>query len=223
MLIRTIAAATHGRCLLEVPAGAEPHPLIVGFHGYAENAGIHLDNLRRIPGAAEWTLAAVQGLHRFYDRKNERVLASWMTREDRELAIGDNIDYVRRTVEALRREHAGGPPLVYAGFSQGVAMAYRAAAFAGHPCDGLLLLAGDLPPDLDDRAVEGLPPVLLGCGRADTWYTDARLGSDLSRLRAGGVTVDTVVFDGGHEWHAAFVDAAGAFLRRVRDRRPSAS
>jgi len=43
----------------------------------------------------------VQGLHRFYRSRSEIVVASWMTKQDRELAIGDNIDYVRRAVESF--------------------------------------------------------------------------------------------------------------------------
>ena len=47
-----------------------------------------------------------------------------MTRQDREAAIADNIDYVDRVVAATR---TAAEPLVFAGFSQGVAMAFRAA------------------------------------------------------------------------------------------------
>ena len=216
MQSRTIAVATHGRYLLEVPPGSEPHPLLVGFHGYAENADIHLEQLLRIPGADAWVVVAVQGLHRFYDRKSERVLAGWMTRQDRELAIADNVQYVRRIVDALRGEGIGRGPLVYAGFSQGVAMAYRAAAFAGHACAGLVVLGGDVPPDLDDRAIAGLPPVLLGRGRDDAWYTGAKAEADLARLQAHGAAVTSVVFDGGHEWGAPFVEASGRFLAQIR-------
>ena len=57
----------------------EPWPLLVGFHGYAETAGDHMDALRAIPGTGEWLLVSIQALHPFYARK-ERVVASWMTR-----------------------------------------------------------------------------------------------------------------------------------------------
>lgn len=216
MLIRTIPATVHGRYLVELPPGPGPHPVLVGFHGYGQNAEIHLEQLRAIPGAAGWLLAAVQALHPFYDRTNTRVLASWMTRLDRELAIADNVRYVAQAVEAIRREHAAGPPLVYAGFSQGVAMAYRAAAAAGHASQGVIVLGGDVPPELADTALESFPPVLLGRGRRDEWYTDEKHRADLALLRSRGVKVETVLFDGGHEWGPAFQEAAGAFLSRLR-------
>src|SRR5437879_1824228 len=91
--LQTIEARTHGRFLVRVPRIASPWPLLVGFHGYAEAAADHMDALQTIPGTDEWLLVSVQALHPFYTR-NERVVASWMTRDDRELAIADNIDYV---------------------------------------------------------------------------------------------------------------------------------
>ena len=69
----------------------------------------------------------MQGLHRFYARGQGKVVASWMTREDREQAIADNLGYVNRVV--MRRCPGAGDEatVVFLGFSQGVAMAYRAA------------------------------------------------------------------------------------------------
>src|SRR5690349_6954406 len=125
--VLNIEARTHGRILIRVPEVRGPWPLLVGFHGYGEAAGDHMDALRSIPGTDDWLLVAVQALHPFYTRK-ERVVASWMTREDRTLAIGDNIDYVGRVLETVRREHPTTATLVFSGFSQGGAMAYGAAA-----------------------------------------------------------------------------------------------
>jgi hypothetical protein len=59
--------------------------------------------LHRIPDVSHWLLVAVQALHPFYT-KSERVVASWMTREDRELAIADNLAYVAAVVETVQRE-----------------------------------------------------------------------------------------------------------------------
>ena len=73
---------------------------------------------------------------------------------------------------------------MYAGFSQGVAMAYRAAARAGHPGDGVLAIGGDLPPDVADDPTAHLPPVLVARGLGDEWFTEAKLQRDLEALRA---------------------------------------
>ena len=40
--------------------------VLVGFHGYTENADIQMERLAALPGSERWTLVSVQGLHRFY-------------------------------------------------------------------------------------------------------------------------------------------------------------
>src|SRR5688572_27516505 len=88
--LRHVEARTHGRYLVRPPSAAGPWPLLVGFHGYAESADAHLDAVARIPGIERWLTVAVQALHPFYTR-DQRVVANWMTRQDREFAIADNI------------------------------------------------------------------------------------------------------------------------------------
>src|SRR5687768_8889487 len=163
MEVRTIEAVVHGRVLYEHRSDRR---LLVGFHGYAENAERHILELQKIPGIDSWSVAAIQALHPFYPRRGggDDIVASWMTRLDRELAIAENVEYVRRALAAIWRGTSGETTLVFAGFSQGVAMAYRAGAFAV-PANGLIALAGDVPPDVMAAEVK-LPPVLVGRGIA---------------------------------------------------------
>lgn len=211
---RQIATLVHGRYLVEAPAGAERCPLLVGFHGYGETAERHLDELRKIPGASRWVLCAVQGLHPFYNRTGE-VIASWMTRLDREQAILDNIQYVARVVGEVRRDFPVSEHLAYLGFSQGAAMAYRAAASCGHSCQGVVVLGGDVPPELGKRDLGHYPPVLLGRGASEEWYDAAKMEHDVELLRGKGVDIRPLVFPGGHEWTNEFRAAAGQFLQEV--------
>lgn len=212
----TIETSTHGRYLVQTPRAPGPHPLLVGFHGYGENAAIHLEALHRTVGDRPWMLVSVQALSRFYTRGDRDVVAAWMTREDREAVIADNIHYVRRVVDAVRAAYATHGPLVYAGFSQGVAMAYRAAAFAA-PADGLIVLAGDVPPDVAPAA-HTLPSTFIGRGLTDEWYTEAKAAADLQTLQAAHVPVETCEFDAGHVWDEVFAAAAGRFLARLTER-----
>ena len=211
---RQVAATVHGRYLLEAPAEAEGAPLLVGFHGYGENAERHLEELRRIPGASRCVLCAVQALHPFYNRTGE-VIACWMTRLDREQAILDNVRYVASVVASVRQELPVSERLVYLGFSQGAAMAYRAAAGTGHPCHGLIVLGGDVPPELEEQDLSRFPPVLLGRGSSEEWYDAAKMEHDVELLRGKSVDVRPVIFQGGHEWTDEFRATAGEFLREV--------
>jgi predicted esterase len=207
MDIRTIETTTHGRYLVEGPPGAS---MLVGFHGYMENALITLDVLRKISGDNEWLRVSIQGLHRFYNRAHDTVIANWMTSEDRELAIADNIGYVNAVLDAVCAEYNAPRPAVFMGFSQGVAMAYRAAAFAG-PSRGLLVLAGDMPPDVAPVA-QSLPPILLGRGKKDDWYTTAKAEKDVAILKGAGASFEEFVFEAGHEWDPSFIARAREFL-----------
>lgn len=210
-----VVTPTHGRYLVDPPAGAGPWPVLIGCHGYGERAGAMLALLARLDPGHAWLRVSVQGLHRFYTRAADRVVASWMTREDRELAIADNIAYALAVRAAVARDYAVAPPQVLVGFSQGVAQAYRSAVAYGASCCGIVALGGDLPPDVSPAAA-GLPPTLIGRGRSDTFYTGEMFAADTARLRAAGVDVTAHEFDGGHEWGDAFVAAAAAWLIRRR-------
>ena len=207
---RLLSTPTTGRYLVEPVPGA---PLLVGFHGYGQRAEDLLADLGRIPGAEGWTRVAVQALHRFYNSRTREVVGSWMTSLDRDRAIADNAEYVRRVLAELR-----GPGeadrLVLAGFSQGAPMAWRAAAHCG-PCHGLIVLGGDLPRDVAETRPLALPPVLIGRGEQDAYYPEAQLEKDLSALEALGCAAEVVRFEGGHEWSAGFLQAAGGFLARA--------
>lgn len=208
---QTIAVRTHGRYLLDTRADATA--TLVGFHGYQENAALQMDVLRRIAGDRAINLVSIQALNRFYTRANA-VVAGWMTKEDRDLAIADNIAYVAAVLTEVAAGVGIARPLVYVGFSQGVAMAYRAAAFVQPPCEGVIALAGDVPPDVTPVA-SGLPRTLLGRGTTDAWYTADKAAADLAVLHGAGVTVIEHVFDDGHVWDESFIARAGVFLDEV--------
>ena len=213
---RSIVASTHGRYLVAPSSVAGPAPLLVGFHGYAESANTQLERLRSIHGAEGWLLASVQGLHLFYRGRTREVVASWMTRQDRELAVADNIVYVAGVMDAIVREWAVAPSLVFAGFSQGVAMAFRAAAASARRVSGVIALGSDVPPELDASTLGHIPAALVGRGVKDEWYSAETFSRDVQRLREANVDVLPFEFDGGHEWSAAFNHAAGTFLGRCR-------
>ena len=213
-----LATITHGRYLVDTADGVDRAdggdgaPLLVGFHGYGENAEAHLAKLRQIPGAGGWLLCAAGALHPFYNTKTGEVIDSWMTSRGRDQAIDDNVAYVARVVSDVRRRYSPSGPLVWAGFSQGVAMAYRAAARCGFRSAGLIALAGDVPPDVD---ATDLPPILLGRGTEDPWYTEDKMAKDLETLERAGAGIETCVFDGGHDWTPEFWRRAGEFLERA--------
>jgi predicted esterase len=215
-----IATPTHGRVIVRQPE-TSPVGLLVGFHGYAETAEIHMSRLEAIPGTDAWTLLSVQALHRFYRGRSEDVVASWMTRQDRDSAIADNIKYVDAAIEGVRPGDST-TPIVHTGFSQGVAMAFRAAVLGRWPCAGVVAVGGDVPPelitdgaDVARRSVR-FPSVLLLRGSRDEWYTKARFDADVASLQSRSKDVRAIAFEGEHEWTEAASGAAGALLSSLQ-------
>jgi predicted esterase len=144
-----------------------------------------------------------------------------MTRQDREPAIADNIAYVDRAIEQILPAPASRTRLVFAGFSQGVAMAYRAALRGRHRSAGVIALAGDIPPELRTDATSTWPRVLIGVGDKETWYTLDKQRADIAFLESRRVLHEVVRFRGGHEWTDEFREAAGQWLRTLQDSQDS--
>ncbi len=211
--VHTIAVTTHGRYLVRPPAAGPARIAVVGFHGYGQRAQHLLDELEALPGSAAWLLVSVQGLHRFYERATQQVVAHWMTSEDRELAIADNIAYVDAVVAAVAAAHPF-ERLVFVGFSQGTAMASRAAAHAGERCHGLVLLGGDVAPDVLASGAR-LPRTIIGRGMTDEYFSATRFAEDSEALEERGVLAAAIEFNGGHEFSPMFRAAAGALIQAL--------
>jgi predicted esterase len=210
---RTLATAVHGRYLTIPAVASGPAPILVGFHGYGEEAETQLERLRAIPGSDRWLLVSIQALHRFYERRTNRVVASWMTSQDRENAIADNIAFVEACLAAVAAEWPVAPHAVFAGFSQGVGMAFRAAANSIAAVASVIAVGGDIPPELTPGSLQRLKRVLIARGTSDTWYTQEKFSDDDRRLQEAAVQVRAQKVDAGHEWSSEVVAAASDFLR----------
>jgi predicted esterase len=206
-----IPVTAHGRLLIDDGERGSPLRILAGCHGYAQSADEMMELLRGVPADASWTRVSIQALHRFYRGRSQTTVASWMTRQDRDRQIGDNVAYVDEAIAVT----AGARPierLVFCGFSQGVAMAFRAGLLGARKADAILALGGDVPPELlADTGIE-FPRVLLARGSRDAWYAAEKMRADQSALQARGVQVESIVFDGAHEWHADFAARAAAML-----------
>ena len=129
--------------------------------------------------------------------------------------VADNLAYVAAALDLVPRGTT--MPIVYAGFSQGVAMAFRTATRGGRPAGGVIAVGGDVPPELLTDASLVWPPVLLARGRTEEWYTAAKHDADAAALRARGWTRASSTGP-AHRLDAAVAAAAAACaLARFRD------
>ena len=120
----------------------------VVLHGFGQLARFFLN---KFEGLEEGLLiAAPEGLSRFYlDEQHQRVGATWMTREDREHEIGDQLSYLDALAASLLDGCPRATGLGVLGFSQGVATACRWTALGKANAQHLVLWGGSMPPDLD--------------------------------------------------------------------------
>lgn len=212
----SIATTTHGRVL--VRDTVDPAAIVVGFHGYMESADLQMERLATLPGSERWTLVSVQGLHRFYKGRSEAVIAGWMTRQDREDMIADNIEYADRVCEAAAPE---GIPVFTVGFSQGVAVAFRSGVRGRRRASGIIAVGGDVPPELIADASVEFPAVLLARGETDEWYTTEKITADVTALGARGIHPLVYLYPGGHDWTEDVADTAARFIQKLSDRQLS--
>ena len=171
------------------------------LHGYGQLAERFLhhfaaldDGTRRIVGP--------EGLSRFYlgTGRDDKIGASWMTRDDR---LAEIADYVRYLDAVYAMVGAGiARRVTVLGFSQGTATAARWLTQGAAQAHRLILWGGEVPPDLDLAAARERwsgTELTLVAGRTDQFITPKVLARDESRLREHGIAYRVERFEGGHE------------------------
>jgi len=177
-------------------------------HGYGQPAREFLEAFEVI-AAPTRRFVAPEALSRFYldptpapGPTPARVGASWMTREDRDNEIADQIDYLDAVAaEILRGRDRTALRLRALGFSQGVATVARWMA-AGHvPLDDAIFWAGSLPPELDLDAMRprvASTRLTLVVGTRDKFASWTKADAEVARFAAHGIALTIRSFDGGH-------------------------
>ena len=183
------------------PAAATAREVWIVLHGYGQLAARFLRAFAPLDDGAR-CIVAPEGLSRFYAEtgRNDKIGASWMTREDRLAEIDDYIRYL----DALYAEVMGSAlvPVTVLGFSQGTATAARWLAQGNVKAGRLILWGGEVPPDLDLAAARQRwekTDVTLVVGSEDQYITPKVLSRDEQRLREHGISFRVERFEGGHE------------------------
>jgi predicted esterase len=184
------------------PAAATAREVWILLHGYGQLAARFLRAFAPLDDGAR-CLVAPEGLSRFYAEtgRNDKIGASWMTREDRLGEIDDYVRYLDALYDEVMRG-AGAVPVTVLGFSQGTATAARWLAQGNVKAGRLILWGGEVPPDLDLAAARQRwekTDVTLVVGSEDPYITPKVLSRDEQRLREHGVSFRVERFDGGHE------------------------
>jgi len=165
-------------------------------------------------------IVAPEALSRFYlDRsalpndQPPRVGATWMTREDRDHEIADQVAYLDALHDLVRPAAPAAVRLRVLGFSQGVATVARWLALGRARADELILWAGAFPPDVELTGFArrlGPASVVLVAGARDELASWTAADSQLQRFTDAGVSARLVAFEGGHRLDDATLDQLAA-------------
>ncbi len=207
---------------LSVPRTARYHTLgdarkakalWIVLHGYGHLARYFLRKFE--PLANGLFIVAPEGLSRFYlDEALNRVGATWMTREDRENEIADQITYLDQLIAHCSPMLPEASPVVVLGFSQGVATASRWAVAGTTRPERLILWGGTLPPEIEAASLSAR---LANCsvdivlGTQDTIVPLAIGAEAAARFREAGVPCVVHQHPGGHDLDPVLL---GQFLAR---------
>lgn len=182
------------------------------LHGYGQLAQYFIRKFTILENE-NIVVVAPEGLSKFYledvnarmQSGNNRVGASWMTKENRQMDIDNYIRYLD-AVHAHIVKNASTVPVTLLGFSQGAATVSRWATVGQCNFNRLILWAGVFPPDMEleqgshilqkkeTHLVYGTHDPFLN----DTRFTEMNVISDKLGIRPIITT-----FPGGHDIDAA--------------------
>jgi len=119
-------------------------------HGYGQLAEYFIKKFQVLDNG-KTVVVAPEGLSRFYlEGFSGRVGATWMTKEDRENDIKDNINYLNKLYTTTTKDIKSSVKITLLGFSQGGPTICRWFAESKIKFDRLILWAGIFPPDMNN-------------------------------------------------------------------------
>ena len=182
------------------------------IHGYGQLAEFFIRKFKSLEAKGIYVIAP-EGLSRFYledvtkrsQGGSQRVGATWMTRENRQMDIHNYLTYLTEVYTSVMKL-SNSIPVTILGFSQGAATATRWAVSNRIRFDRLVLWAGMLPEDMDFQLGRELltdKKIIHVYGTQDVFITDERF-QQMKLLAEKLTTVPRMVrFEGGHEIHEA--------------------
>lgn len=169
--------------------------LLIVLHGYGQLAEFFIRKFNDLP--QKYLVVAPEGMHRFYlNGTSGRVGASWMTKEDRESDITDNLNWLTQLFTELTKQKTFEKTILL-GFSQGGATAARWFYSQKVPFDQLILWASVFPPDLEKPQNTENTENYFIVGTKDEYLSDEQQNQEISFYRNLGFS--TQKFEGKHD------------------------
>ena len=178
------------------------------IHGYGQLAQYFIQKFRHVPD--DICVIAPEGLSRFYledvnsrmQSGNNRVGATWMTRENRLMDIANYLSYLNELYHTEIKTKSVAVTLL--GFSQGAATVSRWALDAKINFERLILWTGVFPNDMNFEAGKKVlkdKATYFVYGNADPFLNDSRFTEMKNLSENLSISPKLIEFEGGHEIH----------------------
>ena len=202
MIVQKITVPKTARYFLSAEPGAQFREVVFVCHGYAQLADEFLESFSGVANDQR-LIVSPEGLHRFYQRGGyDKVVASWMTKEDRLDDIADYIQWLDQCAADVLLRCAPDVKITVLGFSQGAATVSRWAGLGMTRIDHLILWCGFFPPDLPAECKVKCGSLTVVTATDDKYIDAATEEKNLASIKALFTTYKHVRFTGGHEVHA---------------------
>ncbi len=171
------------------------------FHGQGQLAHFFIKKFSALQ-EQEITIIAPEGLHQYYLHDfSGRVGASWMTTENRLVAIQNYINFLNSVYNKVRGEVSKSAKISLLGFSQGTATVSRWVEQSNFEFEKLILWGGALPPDLNSELIFNRMKgkiLLQVIGNKDPYIRADKI-TEIKKLVADYKLIsEHKIYDGGH-------------------------
>ncbi len=174
-------------------------------HGYAQLANYFIKNFEILNNGKN-LIVAPEGLHRFYWKGfSDNVVASWMTKEDRNEDIKDYINYLNMVYEEVLQLFKNRKVKINVlGFSQGTATVCRWVVNKKSGINNLILWAGAFPNDMNfemDQELFTKIKTYIVIGDTDDFINEQQVKEHEQLLLNNKLSFELIRFKGKHEIH----------------------
>ncbi|MEN9301584.1 MAG: hypothetical protein RL264_13 [Bacteroidota bacterium] len=169
--------------------------LLIALHGYGQLVPYFIKKFDAVDEAV--FVVVPEGPHRFYlNGTSGRVGASWMTKEDRESDIYDNLNWLQKMYKQLSKNNTF-EKIVLLGFSQGGATAARWYSKHSNQFDHFISWAAVFPPDVEFQINNDHKQHFFVLGKQDQYFQNTNFDEAIISYEKLGFQIH--LFDGVHD------------------------
>ncbi len=176
--------------------------VLIAFHGQGQLAKFFIQKFKNLQQLGI-TVIAPEGLHNYYLQGfSGRVGTSWMTSENRIMAIDNYLSFLNSVYADLISKTTSDVKIHLLGFSQGAATVCRWIEKSNFSFEQLILWGGGLPPDLTKKLIynrmEG-KQLLQVIGEKDPFIDSTKIEESKLLIKKFGLSATYIFYEGAHE------------------------